>query len=116
MSSIPGLSSLSPLARLEGLTPLNRRAGRIGAGRAGAGGRGTGRKVSFQDALFGALENVNRTDSQAQAAVARQFVDPNSSQIDGYVRTMQADLAFRTLLQVRNKLLEAYNEIRQMQM
>jgi len=114
MSAISGLSALSSMTRSEGLQPLIGQPGASGVG--GVGGASAPGKTNFQDVLFDALNSVNKVDSQAQATVAKQFVDPNSSQVDGYVRMMQADLAFRTLLQIRNKVLEAYNEIRQMQM
>jgi flagellar hook-basal body complex protein FliE len=72
-------------------------------------------QADFQSVLFKALEDVNRLDSQAQASVAEGLTGPQGLQTETYVQMMQADLAFRTMLQIRNKLLDAYNELKQMQ-
>ena len=102
MQPISGMPT-SALARPE-LLPLNP------GEKVGSTGQG-----DFQSALFKALEDVNRLDSQAQASVAEGLTGPQGVQTETYVQMMQADLAFRTMLQVRNKLLDAYNELKQMQ-
>ena len=99
---ISGLSALSPMIRPE--------AGGAAALRGPSGG------TSFQDMLMQSLNEVNQIDSRAQASVAQTLVDPSASQTGAYIDMVQADLAFRTMMQVRNKLMEAFNELRQMQM
>lgn len=103
MQPIGGLTQTSPLARPEFLS-LNP------AEKTGVTGQ-----ADFQSVLFKALEDVNRIDGQAQASVAQGLTSTQGLQTETYVQMMQADLAFRTMLQIRNKLLDAYNELKQMQ-
>lgn len=73
-------------------------------------------QVSFQDVLLNSLEQVNQMDRQAQTAIASGLADNELSQAEIFTAVKKADLAFRTMLQIRNKLMEAYNEIKQMRM
>lgn len=69
---------------------------------------------SFGEALESALKTVDaglqHGDAQAAAYVAGENVDLHNVLID----IQRADLNFRTMVQVRNKLLEAYKEIMRM--
>lgn len=65
----------------------------------------------FKDILSNAINAANETDAQAKAdqiAVATgQSDDLHTLMID----VAKADLALQTLVQLRNKALDAYNEI-----
>lgn len=72
--------------------------------------------ISFQDVLLQSIEQVNETDRQAQSAVATGLTSGDLSQAEVMTSMKRADLAFRTMLQIRNKLVEAYNEVKNMRM
>ncbi len=69
---------------------------------------------SFGEALESALKAVDgglqHGDAQAAAYVSGENVDLHNVLLD----MERADLNFRTMVQVRNKLLEAYKEIMRM--
>jgi flagellar hook-basal body complex protein FliE len=72
--------------------------------------------ISFQDLLQQSIEQVNGFDRQAQSAVAAALTGDDLTQAEVFTAMKKADLALRTMLQIRNKLVEAYNEIKNMRM
>lgn len=76
----------------------------------------TAGSVSFQDVLFQSLQQVNNLDQQSQLAMAGALTDGDLTQAEVLTSVRKADLALRTMLQIRNKMLEAYNELMQMRM
>lgn len=68
----------------------------------------------FKDVLMDHIEQVNKLQQDADMAVE----DLASGRRDDYagvlIAKQKADLAFQMLLQVRNKMVDAYEEIRQM--
>jgi len=84
-----------------------------GAGAAPAAPAPTG--PSFADQLRGALQEVNRLqgarDETVQGMVAGTVGEPH----DVMVATEEAQLAFELMLEVRNRLLESYQEIMRLQ-
>lgn len=69
---------------------------------------------SFKDVLMKNIEQVNRLQQDAQMAVedlaAGRRDDPDAV----FAAKQKADIAFQMLLQVRNKLMDAYEEVKQM--
>ena len=59
---------------------------------------------------------MNGLEQSAQAAVEKSFVDDDVTQIEAMTSMKKADLALRLMIQIRNKLMDAYSEIKQMQM
>jgi len=72
--------------------------------------------VSFQDLLFRSLEQVNQLDQQAQHAIESGLTTGDLTQAEIMTAVKKADLAYRTMMQVRNKVLDAYQEVQQMRM
>jgi flagellar hook-basal body complex protein FliE len=70
----------------------------------------------FGDLLIKSLSQVNGLEQSAHAAVERSFVDDDLTQIEAMTAMKKADLAMRLMIQVRNKIMDAYSEIKQMQM
>ena len=69
---------------------------------------------SFTDSLKSALANVNEMQQQAEAAT-EQLVSGDSKDIHNTMITVQkAEISFELLMQIRNKLISAYDEIRRM--
>jgi flagellar hook-basal body complex protein FliE len=70
----------------------------------------------FRDLLSGAMGAVEQRQQQAEAAV-NSFLSGDSTEVHSVALAGQrADLSMDLFLQVRNKVLSAYQEIMKMQM
>lgn len=69
---------------------------------------------SFKDMLVKSLEEVNRLQEDANVAFERLATGQTENVTEVLSAVQKADLAFKTLMQIRNKLVEAYDEIKQM--
>lgn len=83
----------------------------LGATSAAPAANGT----SFADMLMQALHQTSAADGRAQSMVAQGLAGGDVTMAELVVATREADLSFNLMMQVRNKMLEAYNEIKQMQ-
>lgn len=100
---IPGAQSVAPI-RTGG-------AGSPGAQRGGVTGPTGG--PSFKDALMKQLDQVNRLQQDAEIAI-EDVVSGKRDDVDQVLIAKQkADIAFQMLLQVRNQMMDAYEEIKQ---
>jgi flagellar hook-basal body complex protein FliE len=99
------IGGLNGLQRLSPLTP--QRAG----GSSGADGVAAG--PDFKQFLSEQLQQVNALQDDATVAV-EDLASGRRDDIEGVVvATQKADIAFQMLLQVRNRVMEAYDEIKQ---
>ena len=73
-------------------------------------------KADFADVLKTSLNEVNRVQNEA-AKVSRDFTvgDPNTNLQDVMISMQKSTIAFQQAVQVRNKLVQAYHEIMNMQ-
>ena len=72
--------------------------------------------VDFSNMLKQSLEKVNSTQKQAgQLTEAFQAGDPNTDIAQVMVALQKASVSFEAMKQVRNKLVDAYQEIMRMQ-
>ena len=69
----------------------------------------------FSDALRHAVNDVNRLQQDADKAIINVQTGNTGSLHEAIIALEKADISFRTMLQVRNKLIEAYQEIMRMQ-
>ena len=101
---ISGTNNLTSLGKSGGIgTPPAQAAG------APAGG------ASFADALKSSIDEVSRLQQDASQAVESLAVG-NTEDVSGVMTAMEkADLAFKTLLAIRAKLMDAYEEIKSIQ-
>jgi flagellar hook-basal body complex protein FliE len=68
---------------------------------------------SFKDALMKQLDQVNRLQQDAEIAI-EDVVSGKRDDVDNVLIAKQkADIAFQMLLQVRNQMMDAYDEIKQ---
>jgi flagellar hook-basal body complex protein FliE len=70
----------------------------------------------FSDLLSKSLNQVSSLEQSAQAAVERSFAGDDVTQVEALTSMKKADLALRLMIQIRNKIMDAYTEIKQMQM
>jgi flagellar hook-basal body complex protein FliE len=71
---------------------------------------------SFADMLLEQLGQANALEQSAQSAVEKSLTGGDISQVEVLAEMKKADLALRMMIQVHNKIFDAYNEIKQMQM
>lgn len=73
-------------------------------------------KVNFSDALKASLNQVNQTQRTAES-LSKNFVlgDDSVSLSDVMVAGQKSNIAFQATVQVRNKLVSAYQDIMNMQ-
>lgn len=81
----------------------------------GKTGRSDGVKDSFGRMLKGSIEEVNRLQGEADTSI-RQLVAGNAKNLHETMIAMEkASISFRLVMEVRNKIIEAYHEIMRMQ-
>ena len=66
---------------------------------------------SFIELLQSGVANVNSAQNNATAQVNEMMTGGDVSQVEVFTSVQKADMAFRMLVQVRNKLMQAYEEI-----
>ena len=71
--------------------------------------------LSFQNMLKNAVNHVEASSAQADAAVAGYMSGANQELHSTILATQNADLNFEMFMQVRNKVVSAYEEIMRMQ-
>jgi len=77
-------------------------------------GPGAAPSASFKDVLMKNIDQVNQLQQDAEKAIEDLYTGRRDD-VDGVLMAKQkADLAFQMLLQVRNKLVDAYEEVKQM--
>ncbi|GAB4135774.1 MAG: hypothetical protein Tsb009_02430 [Planctomycetaceae bacterium] len=80
------------------------------------GAKSTEGTPNFQEMLTKAVENTAALDLTAQQQLQSHLIGGDVSSVEVFSSMKKADLALKMMLQVRNKLLEGFNEIKQMQM
>jgi flagellar hook-basal body complex protein FliE len=95
ISAIPAISGLPALA------PLEQAAGKPG---------------EFQSVLKGTIEKLESIHNDASASVQQFLTGENEELHTAALAVQKAELAFDLGLQVRNKVVQAYQEIMRMQM
>lgn len=93
----------------------------LSAGDVAAPGNGVNRTAktsevpSFGDMLEQAVNSVNNVQkASADAAKAYETGDPNVDITDVMVASQKASVSFQSMVQVRNKLIEAYRDVMNM--
>jgi flagellar hook-basal body complex protein FliE len=65
----------------------------------------------FKNILLEALNQVNTMQSQANEAVEQLVTGGDVNPAEVLTTLQKADLSFRMMLQIRNKLVQAYQEV-----
>ena len=74
-----------------------------------------GGDVNFSNVIKSAVNQVNETHHTAgKLKTAFEMGDPNVSLADAMIASQKASVAFQATLQVRNKLVQAYEEVMRM--
>lgn len=99
LNHINGLNPLQPLPQDAGGT----------AGTSSAAGK------DFKQYLMESLQQVNQLQQEADAKVDGLLTGQSDNVVEVFSAVRKADVAFSLLMEMRNKMLDAYQEIRQMQ-
>lgn len=68
----------------------------------------------FKQYLVESLEKVNQLQSEADAGVQKLMTGETDNVAEVFSATRKAGIAFDLLMEIRNKLVDAYHEIQQM--
>ncbi|HEV2469754.1 MAG TPA: flagellar hook-basal body complex protein FliE [Candidatus Sulfotelmatobacter sp.] len=72
-------------------------------------------ETGFRDMLHSAIDDMQNLESQAEAKVSG-VIDGNGADVhSAMIAVEKADLSFQLMMQVRNKIVSAYEEISRMQ-
>ena len=82
---------------------------------AGAQPAGKAQGPSFGEVLKGSLEQVNDLQHEADKAIKDLATGGPTTLHDTMLALEKADLSFKLMMQVRNKIVEAYQEVVRMQ-
>jgi flagellar hook-basal body complex protein FliE len=69
----------------------------------------------FSSVLKGAMEQVDTFQSQANQKVSELLAGGNEDVHSAMIAVEKADLSFQLMMQVRNKVVQAYQEVSRMQ-
>lgn len=69
----------------------------------------------FAELLTNQVQDVNSMQNDANSMVHSLLTGGDINEAEVLTAVQKADLAFRMLLQIRNKLIEAYREVQQIQ-
>lgn len=73
------------------------------------------KETSFSDVLNQTLESAKQTENDNKGSNLELFAGEDSSLHDTMIEAEKAELALDLTLQVRNKVIDAYNEVMRMQ-
>jgi len=81
----------------------------------GESGKAGENKGSFGEVLKDKIGEINKLQLDADAAIAKVELSDSGSVHEAMIALEKANISFRTMMQVRNKILEAYQEVMRMQ-
>jgi flagellar hook-basal body complex protein FliE len=88
--------------------------GGVSPAKAGGAAASAGGSASFADMLKNSIEEVAKLQNDASQAVDA-LATGKTENVTGVMTAIEkSDLAFKTLLSIRGKLMEAYDEIKNM--
>ncbi len=122
IGAITGISGISGLSSVSGISGIGSISQPTGASRINGGGlvdgtsSGTQPGQSFLNSLSDALGNLDTQMTQADAAAA-DFASGGSADLHTVMLQMEeASISLKTAVNVRDKLIEAYQEIMRTQL
>lgn len=87
---------------------------RPAGGVADVGGKEAASDASFSKVLMDSISEVNRLQAEAADATNRLASGQSTNVAEVMVAVQKADVAFSMLMEIKNKLMDAYQEIQQM--
>jgi flagellar hook-basal body complex protein FliE len=78
-------------------------------------GPATDAAPGFREVLHSAMDDIGQLEGQAEAKVAGVLDGTGADVHSALIAVEKADLSFQLMMQVRNKIVSAYEEISRMQ-
>ncbi len=72
--------------------------------------------MDFQQMLLHSLDEAAGLQKASQSGIEQALTGGDVTQVEALTAMKKADLTLRMMLQIRNRVLDAYNEIQQMRM
>jgi flagellar hook-basal body complex protein FliE len=69
------------------------------------------KRVSFRDLVLGSVQEVNQMQQNADFAVETMMTGGDIGTAEVLTAVQKADIAFKLMMQIRNKLVSAFQEI-----
>ncbi|HGE70313.1 TPA: flagellar hook-basal body complex protein FliE [Candidatus Poribacteria bacterium] len=69
----------------------------------------------FSKVLIESIEKVNELQKQADKAIDELAIGDSKDIVQTMIKMEKADISFRLMMQIRNKILQAYEEVMRMQ-
>jgi len=98
MGSMGSIGPIGPVSSMPGTTPLDQ-----------------ADSPSFTGVLSNAIQQVDQLNTGASQEIGNLLQGGNSDLSSVMVAVEKADVAFQLMMQVRNKIVNAYQEIEKMQ-
>jgi flagellar hook-basal body complex protein FliE len=98
------------------IDPLNLPIPPIGPNKAGSVDGPGGGKGDFSKVLMDSINEVNRLQNEAADATQKLATGKTTNVAEVMVAVQKAVVAFDMLMEIRNKLMDAYQEIQQMRL
>jgi flagellar hook-basal body complex protein FliE len=76
---------------------------------------GKNAKTSFGDILKNTISDINELQIDADKAIAKVELEDSGSIHEAMIALEKANISFRVMMTVRNKIVDAYQEIMRMQ-
>lgn len=73
-------------------------------------------EIDFQKLFMDAIAETNSLEQSAQNKIDRSILGEDISQVEVLSAVKKADLSLRLLMQIRNKIMDAYQEVQQLRM
>lgn len=67
---------------------------------------------SFKDMLLDSIQDVNSMQQQADKAVETLMTGGDANPAEVMTAVQKADIAFRLMMQMRNKMMQVYQEVK----
>jgi flagellar hook-basal body complex protein FliE len=77
--------------------------------------KATGGDLPFADLVKGLVQQTDQQQKMAQNSVQQLITGETDSIHDVVLTTSRADLAFRLMMEIRNRLIASYQEVMRMQ-
>ena len=78
-------------------------------------GKAEGTGNSFNSMLQRSIKEVNQLQNEADSSIEQLIVGKSRNLHETMIALEKADISFRLMMEVRNKIIDAYHEIMRMQ-
>ena len=99
---------------MSGLNGLTNQIGIIGPKQSAGTAATEGGSGDFSKMLMNSIDEVNRLQGEAADATNRLATGQTTNVAEVMVAVQKADVAYSMLMEIKNKLMDAYQEIQQM--